>query len=219
MYYSLAQIIVIARGDEGWINILVLVVLAAFYGIGALIKAKSKQSEDQAQEQQTRKPQRKPSAGGRGILEQIFREIQQAAEGKPTQETRPSGQATRQQTARPQAALRKYAVETKQARQTQSISPPAKSKLSKPIPQAQQDFEKLSEIDTVSQSLPEFTTKVVGLSGKRKRIPAQVAGSSYLSEVLFDYEDPDELKKAILYYEILGKPLALRDQGEGIIGL
>jgi hypothetical protein len=210
MYYSLAQTIVIARGDDGWINILVMVVLAAVYGIGALIKAKGKKTDDQAQEQQARKPQHKPSAGG-GILGQLFREIQQAAEGKPTQETRPSSQTARQQTIRPQAAVRKYAAETKQARQTQSISAPAKSELSKPTPQVQRDFEILSEPDTGTQSLPEFTTNVVGLSGKRKRMPAQSAGSSYLSEALFDYEDPDELKRAILYYEILGKPLALRD--------
>ena len=210
MYYSLAQIIVIARGDEGWMNILVLVVLAAVYGLGALIKAKGNKTDDQAQEQQTRKPQQKPSAGG-GILGQLFREIQQAAEGKPTQETRPSSQTTRQQTARPQAAVRKYAAETKQARQTQSISTPVKSKLSKPTPQAQPDFEILSELDTGTQLLPEYTTNVVGLAGKRKLMPAQVAGSSYLSEVLSDYEDPDELKRAILHYEILGKPLALRD--------
>jgi hypothetical protein len=208
MYYSLAQIIVLARGnDDGWINILIMVVLAAVFGIGALVKARGKKAEDQAQEQQTRKPQHKPSAGG-GILGQLFREIQQAAEGKPTQETRPSGQTARQQTIRPQAAVRKDAAETKQSRQTA----PSKSKLSKPIPQAQPDFDKLSERDTGTQSLPEITTNVVGLSGKRKRrMPSQSAESSYLSEVLFDYEDPDELKRAILYYEILGKPLALRD--------
>ena len=211
MYYSLAQIIVIARGgDEGWMNILVLVVLAAVYGIGALIKAKGKQSEDQAQEQQ---PQRKPSAGGRGILEQIFREIQQAAEGKPTRETRPADQTARQQSIRSLVAARKYAAENKQARQTQSISAPTKSKLSKPTPQVQRNFEILSELDSGTQSLPELTTNVVGLAGKHKRMPAEVFGASYLSEVLSDYEDPDELKRAILHYEILGKPLALRDPG------
>jgi hypothetical protein len=219
MYYSLAQIIVIARGDEGWMNILVLVVLAAVYALGALIKAKGKQSEDPDQEQKARKPQQKPSAGGRGILEQLFREIQQAAEGKPTQETRPSGQATRQQTARPQAAARKYAAQTKQIKRVQPISSPAKPKLSKPTPQVQTDFEKLSELDTGTQSLPEYTTNVVGLAGKPKRIPTQVTDSMYLSEVLSDYEDPDELKRAILHYEILGKPLALRDPSQVVIGL
>jgi len=207
MYYSLAQTIVIARGDDGWINILVMVVLAAVYGIGALIKAKGNKTDDQAQEQQSRKPQHKPSTGGGGILEQLFRQIQQVAEGKPTQETRPSSQTARQQTIRPQAALRKYAAETKQARQTA----PAKPKLSKPTPQVQPDFEILSEHGAGTQSLPELTTNVVGLAGKRKRMPAQAAEASYLSEVLSDYEDPDELKRAILHYEILGKPLALRD--------
>lgn len=212
MYYSLAQIIVIARGnDDGWMNILVLVVLAAVYGLGALIKAKGKKAEDQAQEQQTRKPQRKPSSGGRGILEQLFREIQQAAEGKPTRETRPSGQTTRQQTTRPQAAVRKYAAQAKQANRVQPKISPAKPKLSKPTPHVQPDFEISSELDTGTQSLPEFTTNVVGLAGKRKGMRAEVVESSYLSEVLSDYEDPDDLKRAILHYEILGKPLALRD--------
>jgi hypothetical protein len=30
-------------------------------------------------------------------------------------------------------------------------------------------------------------------------------------KALIDYGDPDALKKAILHYEILGRPLALRD--------
>jgi len=216
MYYSLAQIIVLARGnDKGWMNILVLVVIAAVYGLGALIRAKGKKAEDQDQEQQTRKP----SAGGRGILEQFFREIQQAAEGKPTRETRPSDQTARQPTASPPAAVRKYATETKQARQTQPITTPAKPKLSKPTPQVQPDIEKLPELDTGIQSLPEFTTNVVGFPGKRKSMPAEVVESMYLSEVLADYENSEELKRAILHYEILGRPLALRDPSRVIIGL
>jgi hypothetical protein len=221
MYYSLSQIFIIARGkDEGWMNILVLVVLAAVYGLGALIKAKGSKAEEQAQEKQTRNPQQKPSSGGRGILEQIFREIQQAAEGEPTHETRPSSQVTRRQTARPhQAALRKYAAETKQARQTQSIAVPTKPKLSKPTPQVQRDVKIFTELDKDIQSLPEITTKVVGLSDKKKVAPVDVIESLHLSEVLADYEDPDELKRAILHYEILGKPLALRDPSMGIIGL
>jgi len=207
----LAQIIVLARGnDEGWMNILVLVVLAAVYGLGALIKAKGKKSEDQAQEPQTRKPQRKPSPGGRGILEQLFREIQQAAEGKTTQETRPSGQTARQQTIRPQAAVRKYAAQVKDAKQTQSMSAPPKPKLSKPTPQVQSDFEILPELDTDIKSFPEFNSKDMS---------AETVESSYFSDVLSDYEDPDELKRAILHYEILGKPLALRDPSMVIIGL
>ena len=220
MYYSLAQIIVLARGsDEGWMNIFVLLVLAVVYGLGTLIRAKGKKAKGQTPEQETSKPQRKPSAGGRrGILEQIFREIQQAAEGKPTRETRPSDQMARQQTAHPKAAVRKYAAETKQVRQTQPISTLAKPKLSKPFPQVQPDFEILPELDTDIEALPGFKSRaVVGLAGKHKAKPAKVVESKYLSEVLADYEDPDELKRAILHYEILGKPLALRDPSKIII--
>ncbi len=202
MYYSLAQIIVLARGEEGWMNILVLVVIAAVYGLGAIIRAKGKKAEEQDQEQQASKPQRKPSAGGGGILEQFFREIQKVAEGKLTPETRPSGQTARQQTIRPQAAVRKYAAETKQANRVQPITASAKPKSSKPAPLVQSDFEILSDLDTGIQSLPEFKSKVM---------PDEVVESRFLSEVLSDYEDPDDLKRAILHYEILGKPLALRD--------
>ena len=221
MYYSLAKIVVLARGnDEGWMNILVLVVLAAVYGLGALIRAKGKKAEEQAPEQETNKPQRKPSAGGMGVLQQLFREIQQAAEGKPTRETRPSDQTARQQTASLPATVRKYAAETKQARQAQPKISPSKPKLSKPTQKVQSDFEILSELDTDIEALPEFKSKAIfGLPSKRKPMPAAVIESMYLSEVLFDYEDPEELKRAILHYEILGRPLALRDPSRTIIGL
>lgn len=217
----LAEIILLARGNdiEGWMDILVLVIIAAVYGLGALIRAKGKKAEEQTLEQKARKPQRKPSTGGRGVLEQIFKEIQQAAEGKPTREIRPSGQTAPNQTTHPQAAVRKYAAESKQARQTQPITEPAKPKLSKLTPKVQPEFEKLPELGTGIEALPELTTNVIGLTGKRKAMPSEVIESRHLSEVLADYEDPEELKRAILHYEILGRPLALRDPSRNIIGL
>jgi hypothetical protein len=42
--------------------------------------------------------------------------------------------------------------------------------------------------------------------------PAEKQPATYLSEILSDYEDPEKLRRAILYYEILGKPLSLREQ-------
>jgi hypothetical protein len=47
----------------------------------------------------------------------------------------------------------------------------------------------------------------------------EVVESKYLSEVLLDYADPDELRMAILHYEILGMPLSLRGPSGQIIGL
>ena len=224
MYYSFAQIIVLARGNdiEGWMDILILVVIAVVYGLGALIRAKGKKSEEQAHEQQTRKPQRKPSSGGRGFLEQFIRDIQKAAEeAKSGRESSPRSQTILQKKAHPQtqSVLQKYAAESSQESSIQPIIAPVKPKPSKPTKQVQSDLEIFSELDKVPQEFPEFTTKSFGLPDNLEEMPAEVIDSIYLSDVLSDYKDPEELKKAILHYEILGRPLSLRDSSKDIIGL
>ncbi|MCP4258122.1 MAG: hypothetical protein GY774_11590 [Planctomycetes bacterium] len=204
----MVQILILARGKgtEGWMDILVLVVVAVVYGLGALIRAKGKKNQDQAQEQ-PRKPQQKPATGGRGMLEKFIIDVQKAAEqAKSAKESSQPSQRAHQQTAHPQTAARKYAAGTKQARHTPPISTPAKLKLSKTTPQVQSD--------------PNFKRKAVaGLPGKRKSMPAETDEYKYLTDVLSDYEDPEDLKRAILHYEILGRPLALRDSSRDIIGL
>ncbi len=47
----------------------------------------------------------------------------------------------------------------------------------------------------------------LGLTGKWKTDSPEVS-----IETLLKFEDPDDLKRAILHYEILGKPLSLRHQ-------
>ncbi len=223
----LAQFILVARGnDEGWMNILILVIVAAVYGLATILKAKKgKKEQEQADEQQIRKPQRKPE-GGRGVLEQFVREIQQAFEPTEDRESRPSAQPARPKVSLPQPApaVRKYAAEAKQAGRVQLTTPPAKHKrpgleLSIPAPQVKPDFEELPELQTGIEALPEFTTKAVERSvGKRKGMD-EVVESKYLSEVLADFTDPEDLRMAILHYEILGRPLSLRDPSGQIIGL
>jgi len=223
----LAQLILAARGNdiEGWWNILILVIVAAVYGLGAILKTKGKKAEGQGEEEQGRKPARKPATGGRGVLEQFVNEIRALAEPTQDRESRSPAQPAHRQIARPQPAVRKYAAEAKKAGRVQPITPPAKPKspgleLSMPAPQLQPDFEELPELQTGIEALPEFTTKAVkGLVGKRKGMADKVPEPKYLSEVLLDYADPDELRMAILHYEILGRPLSLRGPSGQIIGL
>jgi len=227
MNYSLAQIILAARSrdPDGWMNILVLVIVAAVYGLGTILKAKKgKKSQEQAEEEQGRKPQHKPEGGG-GVLEQFVREIQRAVKPTEERESRPAAQA-RPKVSRSQPAptVRKYAAEAKQASRVQPrtlLARPEKPglELSIPSPQVQPDFEELPELETSMEALPEFTSKTVkGLVGKRRGM-AEVPESKYLSEVLLDYADPGELRTAILHYEIIGRPLSLRDPSGQIIGL
>jgi len=220
----LAQLILAARGNdiEGWWNILILVIVAAVYGLGAILKTKRKKAEEQTEEEQelSRKPARKPATGGRGVLEQFFNEVRGLAEPTQGRESRPAVQPAPKKIARPQPAVWKYTAEAKQATVSQPITPLAKPKLSIPAPQIQPDFKELPELQTGIEDLPEFTTKAVErLVGKRKDLADEVVKSKYLSEVLLDYADPDELRMAILHYEILGRPLSLRDPSGQIIGL
>jgi len=229
MNVLLAQFILLARGKdvEGWMDILVIVLVAAVYGLGTILKAKKgKKVQEQTEEQQKRKPQRKPE-GGRGVLEQFVREIQRAVEPTQERESRPAVRPAPKQVARPQPApvVRKYAAEAKQVSRPKRITPPAKPKrpgleLSIPAPQVRPDFEELPELQTGIEALPEFTSKAIeGLVGTREDMAAEVPESKYLSEVLLDYADPDELRMAILHYEILGRPLSLRGPSGQIIGL
>ncbi len=226
----LAQMILLARGKdiEGWMDILVLVLVAAVYGLATILKTKKrkKEQEEQAKEELTRKPQRKPQSGG-GVLEQFVREIQRAVEPTQERESRPAAQPAPKKVARPQPApaVRKYATEAKPAPRPKPITPPVKPKrpgleLSIPAPQVRPDFEELPELQTKMQALPEFTTRTIeGLVGKGKGMAEEVPNSKYLSEVLADFTDPKDLRMAILHYEILGRPLALRDPSSQIIGL
>ena len=224
----LAQITLVARRKdvEGWMDILVLVLVAAVYGLATILKTKKrkKEQEELSKEELTRKPARKPAAGSRGLLEQFVREIQRAVEPTEERKSRPSAQPAPKKVAHPAPAVRKYAAEAKQAPRTKPITPPAKPKrsglkLSMPAPQVQPEFEELPELQTGIEALPEFTGKTVeGLVGKRKDMP-EVPESKYLSEVLADFTDPEDLRMAILHYEILGRPISLRDPSGQIIGL
>lgn len=227
----LAQFILVARGNdiEGWWNILILVIVAAVYGLGAILKTKGKKAQEQTEEEQelSRKSAHKPSTGSRGALEQFVREIQRAVEPTEERESRPVARPAPKKVTRPQpaTAVRKYAAEAKQVGRVQPRTPPSKPKrsgpdLSIPAPQVQPVFEELPELQAGIEALPEYTSKTVeGLVSKGKGMADEVVKSKYLSEVLADFTDPEDLRMAILHYEILGRPLALRDPSSQIIGL
>lgn len=219
----LAQMFFTARNRdvEGWMDMLVLVIVAVVYALGSIIKAKGKKQGEQPQ-QQPRKPARQPATSRKSILEQFVKEIQNFAQAKqePARQSQPAVEPQLKKTTRSQATMRKYAVETKQASRAQTGKPLIKTDLSIPSPKIKPDFEEIPELGTSIQSLPEFTGKAVkGLAGKPESLAEEAVESKYLSEVISDYTDPDELKRAILHYEILGRPLSLRDPSGNVIGL
>lgn len=118
------------------------------------------------------------------------------------QRPRPAARQPRMKFTDLQAAVRKFAVEAEQAFQPQSGKPTPE--LEPPLKEPQIKAERV-EPKPISKTVKE-------LQDERASEPAQMPESEYLSELLTDYADPEELRRAILHYEILGRPLSLRDQ-------
>lgn len=201
----LLQIILARRNDdaEGWMNILIVIVLAVFWVIGGIVKAKTKKPGGR-DEQLPGKTVRKPPTHSREAREQMLSRLQRpagSAQGQ-RQQPRPAIRQPRMRFADLQAAVRKFAVEAEQAFQSQS---------GKPTPELEPVLTEPQNPPETVELLEPTGTHIKGLQDKRASEPEQMPESEYLSELLTDYADPEELRRAILHYEILGKPLSLRD--------
>ncbi len=203
----LLQIILARRNNdaEGWMNILFVVVLAIFWLIGGIVKAKANKSGTGGKDNLPRKPVRKPPLHSREAREQMLKSLQRpsdSAQGQ-RQQPRPVTQKPRMKFADLQAAVRKFAVEAEKAFQGDTSETASELKPQLTEPQIKAEKPELTE---------PMTATVKGLRDKQASEPAQMSESEYLLELLMDYSDPEELRRAILHYEILGKPLSLRDQ-------
>jgi hypothetical protein len=162
--------------DIGWMQIVVFVILAIFYAVGSIIKARANKTAPKGKEQTPRKPARKPPESSIEIqlLKQLWRPE------RPT----PSSQR-RSQVAKPQVR-------------------PSGRKVARPQPAGMAMLE--SQVAKTQVAGPQVQPKV------EVAAPAETPPAEYLSGILSDYDDPEKLRRAILHYEILGKPLSLREQ-------
>ncbi|MDH4239880.1 MAG: hypothetical protein OEW48_09975 [Phycisphaerae bacterium] len=211
----LAQIMFLARrsrGTKDWGNILFIVFLAIFWAGSAILKLKAKKVEDEKTgvKQLRSKPGGKPAAGTTkvGPFQQIRRAIE--AEVQKQRELQQQAQQARRKMVRPQPAVRKVSPQPERTARIPALEPVKETGL--PILTAQ--------VEPKIEILPELTDKTITkVSDKRRSVAGQLPRSRYLSGILSDYSDADELKRAILHYEILGRPLSLRDPSGHIIGL
>jgi hypothetical protein len=209
---ELLLLIILARRNndvEGWMQILVFVALAVFWAVGGILKAKANKSRFGDKDNLPRKPSRKPPLHSREAREQMLKKLERPADSVKGQhqQPRPAAQKPRMKFADLQAAIRKFAAEAEKAFEAETKEPVQKSK--PPSPPVAQIKDKKPKI-----SAP-ITPAIKGLQDERDtKLAPIMTESEYLSELLIDYADPDELRKAILHYEILGKPLSLRDPSE-----
>jgi hypothetical protein len=77
-------------------------------------------------------------------------------------------------------------------------------------------FNERTPVEPEIQKLPEFTTDAVkNIETSYQKVTTGVPASQYLP----DFSDSDSLRRAILYYEVLGRPLSLRDSSDPFMGL
>jgi hypothetical protein len=190
----LAQLVLARRDDgDGWMNILVVVVMAVIWMVGAIVKStKTKPGEKQ-------QPSRKPPAHSRGVQQQMPERAQRPA--GPPQRPGPAPDAPKRRTtlADLREAARKFATEAEQAFQVQTAKPRPPEQVAKPHIQPE-----------ITPHIEPVTEPIKGL-GDLQPAAAEMPATQHLSELLSDYADPDKLRRAILHYEILGPPLSLRD--------
>ncbi len=193
-------------------NILFVVVIALFYIVGNLLKSKSGKFVKRAGKEPRHPGQKlapKPPQEQKTPWEALKESFRQAQAVSREPQTRPANQSqpTVKKPFRPRPAVTNIPAET--AQQVAIPSPHAfkAPKLSQAIPHVQPEFEKIPEILSKPVQRP-----------KEKRAPIQAPSANFLSDITADYAKPESLRRAILHYEILGKPLALRDPTSQYIG-
>jgi len=207
MSVFLMQTIVAARNrdieDSGWVQILVFIAMAVFWILGAM-KAKSRK-KDQSEEQENmpmRRPRARPPATGRGGQQQKLPPQQRRAYlAWREQQSQKQPKQQKRTITRPQPSVQKTAV----------LKPRATKKLG--------IIQGLDVDDLFPEEVPQ-APKGLGadLSSSKRRQEVETPEPSLLLGLRTDYADPEQLRLAILHYEILGKPLSLRPPGEQMIG-
>lgn len=189
----LAEVMVAARNrdGEGWMQLLVVAVVAVFYVLGTIFKAKSNKVEQKDEEQ----PE---GTGASGAFQKTAsRQVQQQP---------------RRKVMRPQPVGWKFAAEEQEAVRLKTPQPPRVLKLPVLTPQVQIQPELEEVQEFIGEPLKPLEDEQLALSAETEASMASI-------QPLLDYADTEGLKRAILHYEILGKPLSLRGPSEHIIGL
>jgi len=234
-----AQFGLLAQGFEDWANILFVAVLAVLWLLGALVKTISKKGSPRGQSEQEDSPKerRRPGESWQERLVRKAQEMQRRIEEEAgLREPGKSPQPVRQDTRRsPQAPRGKITVrsdskgesvlvyEPPQPQVSAQREPPVgrQSEAQKAVTAARQhkapklELSRQEGFEPMISGLPPMRAKPTEtLVPGRVQLKTQRELAGFEPTTLIDYSDSDALKKAILHYEILGKPLALRDESE-----
>jgi hypothetical protein len=182
---------------DKWMNILFVVVLAVFWVLRGLFREKIKEPDSKPtnQKQPSRKPVQRSSERARALWEQFLEQTRQPSES-------PSGKSD----------SREASPVSKQSAFIHTPENILKSKESLPsfnIPPSKSSIP--DDLYLNIKRFPESTDiSADDLIAESSLISPEISDEEYFPDLLIDYADSEELRRAILHYEILGKPLSLR---------
>ncbi len=202
MKFLLIQIILIGQGEDGWGQLLFLVVMLAFYAAGAVINKLKKRAAEQERE------------GGRGAAgaAKPVRGIEKRGAAAP-----PMRPVLRRPAASPAGAPAKEIARPKTAGEM------AAEKLIEFF-----GLEEMMTAEAAKRLSPVKEVKPTKISAKEPAVsnvePVKVPevkkdAVKVPEKALLDIKDPQDIRRAIIHYEIFGRPLSLREKSEQIAGL
>lgn len=237
MMEHLTQFSLLAQGaDTGdWTNLLFIAVMAILWLVAALIKAISKKQPQQEQSKPQGSLGQRPRPGESWQqrlarkAEEIQRRLEEEAGLREPGEERPSARETATRptqgpggdiSVRPGQPVRiserpgpqtstgrehQVARQREAQRAVAAAGRPATAPMVEPVRRATPE-PMMEDLSSIMAEPPEPLKP-----GEVQQDSSRDSGG-FEPVAVIDYSDPDALKKAILHYEILGKPLALRDE-------
>ena len=193
MSIFLHQILLAGRDNnyEIFLNILFVVVMAVFWIVGGVMKSRIKKSDDSDKDKPQQKSVRMPSSIGKAFWEQ-FMELS----GNPQFNQKRNIPAERKI-----LPVKSTALDKPKPKEIRVKEQPKPQQITKDV---------IKEPSLSTFSLPQIDIKMPVVESSK-----QTSDSPYLSDYIsFDDIDTDELRKAIVYKEIFGAPVSMRDMSE-----
>ncbi len=184
----LSQLVPAARDGDDWMNILFLVVVAVLYVVAGLVKKVKDRKitfDDKPQPSARRSSQRQPT-----------RPKLRKAQAEPGPQ-RPASLVNQLRAGRALPARPKSAVQP--AVPIQPQSPYVKSQLTAEFTKSIKDLKDHVKLEPMSLT---------------KTVEFEVEDTSFVYEGLAEFATADDLRRAVIYYEVFGSPIALR-QSQG----
>jgi len=237
MHDLMAQSVGLAQQDfEGWANILFVLAMVILWLVGALVKALSKKGPTAGQEEPAAE-QHGPRESWQERLRRKAEELQRRMEeeaglrepGEPARTTRetpartpaPPGGRIRVRPGQGGESVIVY-EQPPTPSPTQHAQQAARQREARKAAAAARTYgaQVTAPIDVRVPEFRPIATDMTGVMAERPaplepgavQMPSARESAGWGTGDILDYRDPDTLKKAILHYEILGKPLALRDE-------